>query len=73
MGKITEKITRRTNPFSKPRTAAAASYNQAVSGEDLQRRIQEKAYELFERRGCIHGNDLNDWLEAERIIKSQDN
>ncbi len=26
------------------------------------------AYELHERRGKIHGYDLADWLEAERIV-----
>jgi hypothetical protein len=26
------------------------------------------AYELFKSRGCIHGYDLDDWLNAERII-----
>jgi hypothetical protein len=26
------------------------------------------AYELFESRGCIHGCDLDDWLNAERIV-----
>ena len=30
--------------------------------------VQQKAYELFERRGFQHGNDLFDWLEAERLI-----
>ena len=45
----------------------------AKKTQDLQKRIEEKAYELFERRGYSHGNDLADWFEAERIIKSQDN
>ena len=26
------------------------------------------AYELHEKRGNIHGYDLADWLEAERIV-----
>ena len=26
------------------------------------------AYELHEKRGKIHGYDLVDWLEAERIV-----
>ena len=34
-------------------------------------RIAEKAYELFECRGCCHGRDLDDWLEAERSILSE--
>ena len=35
------------------------------------RRIAEKAFELFECRGCCHGRDLDDWLEAEQIVLSQ--
>ena len=34
-------------------------------------RIAEKAYELFECRGCCHGRDLDDWLEAERLLSSE--
>jgi HSP20 family molecular chaperone IbpA len=27
--------------------------------------IARRAYELFERRGRIHGHDINDWIDAE--------
>jgi len=33
-----------------------------------QQRIAEKAHELYECRGCCHGRDLDDWLEAERLV-----
>ncbi len=36
--------------------------------EELQRDIAQRAYELYERRGWNHGQDLNDWLEAEQEI-----
>ena len=29
------------------------------------------AYSLYERRGCVDGHDLEDWLEAERIIRER--
>ena len=35
---------------------------------NLQDEIAAVAYELFESRGCIHGRDLDDWLDAERIV-----
>jgi hypothetical protein len=35
------------------------------------RRIAEKAHELYQCRGCCHGRDVDDWLEAERIILSE--
>ena len=30
-----------------------------------EREIAKLAYELYEARGCVHGYDLNDWLDAE--------
>jgi HSP20 family protein len=30
--------------------------------------IARRAYELFERRGCVHGYDRNDWVDAESEI-----
>ena len=34
----------------------------------LQEMIAKKAHELYEKRGGEHGSDLDDWLEAERIV-----
>jgi hypothetical protein len=31
--------------------------------------VEKVAYSMFEHRGCCHGNDLNDWLEAENRVK----
>ncbi len=36
--------------------------------DDLYNEIAKVAYELHEKRGLRHGHDLQDWLEAERII-----
>jgi HSP20 family protein len=35
---------------------------------ELQKAIARRAYELFESRGCEHGQDLADWLRAESEI-----
>lgn len=35
---------------------------------DLHDEIASIAYELFESRGCTHGCDLDDWLNAEGIV-----
>ena len=37
----------------------------------LRGRIEGKAYELYEKRGRNHGNDLNDWLTAERLVLTE--
>ena len=39
-----------------------------MDDEVLRQRIAEKAYELYEKRGQSHGQDLDDWLEAERLV-----
>lgn len=31
--------------------------------------IRKKAYELYEKRGRKSGRAMEDWLEAERIVK----
>jgi hypothetical protein len=44
----------------------------SVSDDELRRqRIAEKAHEVYECRGCCHGRDLEDWLEAERLVLSE--
>ena len=40
------------------------------SDDRLRQRIAEKAHELYHCRGCCHGRDLDDWLEAERLVLS---
>jgi hypothetical protein len=39
--------------------------------DELRGRIALKAYELYERRGCEGGREMEDWLEAERIVMAE--
>ncbi len=41
-----------------------------LSQEELTRRITEKAKELWERKGRVQNQDLEIWLEAEKLVKS---
>ncbi len=34
-------------------------------------RIAERAYELYEARGGEHGQDVDDWLQAEQQIDNE--
>ena len=34
-------------------------------------KIQQRAYELHLEQGCVHGRDLDDWLQAERELKKK--
>jgi hypothetical protein len=36
-----------------------------VPSED---QVRQRAYEIYLARGCEHGRDLEDWLEAERQL-----
>jgi len=47
------------------------SSNPTLSSDDLRKLIEKKAYELYEKRGRKAGHSMNDWLEAERIIKGK--
>lgn len=41
-----------------------------ISEEEYRERVACKAYELFVQRGYQHGYHLQDWQEAERIVKA---
>ena len=47
------------------------SSNPTMTSEDIRKLIEKKAYELYEKRGRKSGHSMNDWLEAERIIKGK--
>ena len=40
-----------------------------VSREEFMQLVQKKAYEIYEKRGGKSGNDLEDWLNAEKLVK----
>jgi Protein of unknown function (DUF2934) len=42
-----------------------------ISKDKARDLIGKKAYELFEKRGREHGHDLDDWLEAEKLVKTR--
>ena len=47
------------------------SSNPTMSKDDFSALIAKKAYELYEKRGRKPGHALQDWVEAERIIKGK--
>ncbi|MFH1189864.1 MAG: DUF2934 domain-containing protein [Candidatus Omnitrophota bacterium] len=47
------------------------SSNPTMSKEDINAMIAKKSYELYEKRGRKNGYALQDWLEAEKIIKGK--
>jgi len=45
--------------------------NASVPQDQLTDMIRKKAYELYEKRGKKQGRDMDNWLEAERMIKQK--
>ena len=58
VNKVVEKIVSAASPVPK-----------RVSADEYIQRVQFKAHELYVQRNYSHGNDLDDWLEAERQVK----
>lgn len=46
--------------------------NNPSTNGDVDARIAERAYELYHHRGGHHGQDLEDWLTAEREVLSEE-
>ena len=63
-----------TTPRSKRPTArkgpVPAASNVKAQDSALYKRITQRAYELYEQRGRQAGSELEDWLQAEREIRS---
>ena len=48
---------------------ATASAFRVDENTSLEQQIAQRANELWQQRGCEHGGDLTDWLQAEREVK----
>ena len=33
--------------------------------------VARRAYDLYFARGCAHGHDVDDWLQAERTLRAR--
>jgi len=54
----------------KPVAQLAPAAGSAPSAE-REEQIRQRAYQLYEQRGCEHGHDVEDWLMAERELGGQ--
>ena len=66
-------MTKSENPNSGSREIPVKEVSEFSVSDDklLRQRIAEKAYGLYECGGCCHGRDLEDWLEAERLVLAE--
>jgi hypothetical protein len=72
----TKKMERASSAKPAKRTVVAGrgpsiAEHKVPTSEELQRDIAKRAFELYERRGWNHGEDLTDWLEAEQQVLTQ--
>jgi hypothetical protein len=60
-----------SNPSTTNRPGPSATGGDATNWDaDLERRISERAYELYQQRGGNDGDAFSDWLQAEFEIRS---
>jgi Protein of unknown function (DUF2934) len=46
-----------------------ATRNTSMASEPSEEEIRIRAYRRYLERGCLDGQDFDDWLEAERELK----
>lgn len=57
--------------IAKSKTKHRRSIKTAESS-DIENRIRDRAYRLYEQRGCVDGFALDDWFQAEaEILRAQ--
>lgn len=56
---------RRNATMKKQHTTPVPEKQPTASAEELQEKIRQRAYEIYELRGREDGRDLDDWLKAE--------
>lgn len=39
--------------------------------ENFYEEVAKVAYDLYEKRGRVHGQDMEDWFKAEMIVKKR--
>jgi len=52
---------------SAPKKKGASS--KSISEDEIKRLTEQKAYDIFVRRGCQNGSDTFDWLVAEELVR----
>jgi len=59
-------------PTGGPKKGKTIPKPQPPTSEEVYTKISKLAYELYERRGWHQGQDLSDWLDAERQVFAQE-
>ena len=57
--------------LSDPASSPSSENGHDSQAVEFTTRVARKAYELFLRRGGESGRDVEDWLEAERLVRQE--
>ncbi|HVS39756.1 MAG TPA: DUF2934 domain-containing protein [Gemmataceae bacterium] len=68
MSRIASSPQTRTPVASPAKTPPVAA---AGGGSVPQEKIAKRAYEKWLKRGCGHGSDMQDWIEAEAELRAE--
>jgi hypothetical protein len=49
------------------------SFSASSTTTDLESQVRQRAYELYQERGCTPGQENEDWLQAEREVLARRN
>lgn len=66
---LEKRVERHPDEIEKKPSTLAPKSNEPTVLIPIDQQIQQRAYELYERRGRTDGRDLDDWLQGEREIK----
>ena len=60
-----------TGPAKTKRPSTSKANGNGSHGNISSDEVARRAYEIYESRGGEHGSDFDDWLEAEKQVKTQ--
>lgn len=69
--KKTEKTQNRLSGEEQKQCCCSSGATAQASSITKEDQVRQKAYELYEKRGCQVGRDQEDWFEAEKSICKQ--
>jgi hypothetical protein len=67
---MTSQVTGKRNRASETGASPIQSHSDGTSGDNTTgcEEIRQRAYEIYLERGSLPGNELDDWLQAEREL-----
>jgi hypothetical protein len=66
---MTEDPGRKSKKASAPASSRSTTKRTTARAQVTPGEVAGRAYDLFLARGCKHGHDLDDWLQAERELR----